>query len=182
MPPRAADPGVGACRADHPLGRGSGVADPAADAALYRFYADMFDAHGLHWPDRLLEGLVLDPDDASPIELPPQVDDPSEVAVVLTSEYRCGRTNACKPVLPPREPTSRNCSWPRPLSAPQTRNHRHPTARWRCSRSTGWGTGLLLGRTVWLFAHRFGEERDGCLTLLIVPEQFPDQVRSLFGL
>ncbi|MFC9999653.1 hypothetical protein [Nocardia sp. NPDC127526] len=60
------------------------MGDPAADAALYRFYADMLDTYGEHWPDRLVENLRFDEDeDASPIELPPPVTDPDDMLVVL---------------------------------------------------------------------------------------------------
>lgn len=61
------------------------VSDAAADAARYRFYADMLDAYGKNWPDELVKSLKVDPD-AEPIDLPPPAEDPADMPVVLSIE------------------------------------------------------------------------------------------------
>ncbi|MFE3195883.1 hypothetical protein ACFXHA_43270 [Nocardia sp. NPDC059240] len=58
------------------------MSDATADAALYRFTADMLDAYGEDWPDRLIKNLKFDPAAAN-IELPPPVDDPADMQVMV---------------------------------------------------------------------------------------------------
>jgi len=61
----------------------SQMGNPAADAAMYRFYADMLETYGEEWPDRLLDGLTFDPDGPE-IELPPPLESPEDVLIILT--------------------------------------------------------------------------------------------------
>ncbi len=62
------------------------MADPAAEARMYRFYADMLDAYGEQWPERLLDNLTFDTD-APEIELPPAAQGPEGILIAVTVRF-----------------------------------------------------------------------------------------------
>ncbi|AYF76087.1 hypothetical protein D7D52_22115 [Nocardia yunnanensis] len=62
------------------------MSDPADDAALFRFWADMLDTYGERWPYRLGGVLVADP--AAPsIDPPPRLQDPAELSILILLPY-----------------------------------------------------------------------------------------------
>ncbi|WP_280376560.1 hypothetical protein [Nocardia wallacei] len=62
------------------------MADPAAEARIYRFYADMLDAYGERWPEQILHNSTFDTDSPE-IELPPAVHGPEDILIAVTVRF-----------------------------------------------------------------------------------------------